>query len=415
MSFAKIIVVACALVAALGLAPAPASARGAPAPYSDWNPDYPGFPSNVERSERGDCLDGSDECIERTIGEMWRRFHRMIPTCDHNAIFSLTYLRVTEDVREAIDTGFYPDLGWINGQDASFARIYFLNYANWRAGRLDLVPESWRMTFGASERKEVEGIGNLLLSMNAHINRDFPFVVYHAGVTDTDGSSKKPEHDAYNARLRALYKPMLAELAERFDETIDDYDVPGLVADDEAFFQLLVQWRETTWQNAVRLAEAENDAERRQVARSIEAYANAQAQLIYAGSVYGPGEDASTREARCAANGGQRESWKRGAEVAEPTGGNLAGADRVRALIRCPDGVGPCRGTLKVRQPRTMKLLGRAPFNIAAGKTGAIKVGVGQWDSLQRERDRGFWVATRSKLSPAYSVTDRVKARLQAR
>ncbi|MGI8726653.1 MAG: DUF5995 family protein, partial [Solirubrobacterales bacterium] len=274
---------------------------------------------------------------------------------------------------------------------------------------------SWRMAFGASERKEVEGIGNLLLSMNAHINRDFPFVVYHAGVTATDGSSTEPEHDTYTTRLRALYKPMLAELAERFDETIDDYDVPGLVADDEAFFQLLVQWRETTWQNAVRLAEAENDAERRQVARSIEAYANAQAQLIYAGSVYGPGEDASTREARCAANGGQRESWKRGAEVAEPSGGNLAGLDRVRALIDCPEGVGPCRGTVKIRQPRTMKLLGKAPYTVEPGELGKVKLEVRRWDSLHRKRRRGFWVATRSKLSPAYSLTDRVKAELSDR
>ncbi len=59
---------------------------------------------------------------------------------------------------------------------------------------------------------------------------------------------------------------MLKELAARFDPTIDDYDVPGTIADDDALFELLVQWRESAWQNAKKLAEAENDAERREVA-----------------------------------------------------------------------------------------------------------------------------------------------------
>ena len=82
---------------------------------------------------------------------------------------------------------------------------------------------------------------------------------------------------------------MIDELSARFDDSINDYDVPGTTADDEALFGVLVGWRETAWQNAQRLADATSDAERRQVADSIEAYAISQAELIYAGSAYGPG------------------------------------------------------------------------------------------------------------------------------
>ena len=196
------------------------------------------------------------------------------PFCDDNNVFSLTYLRVTEDIRNGIDEGFYPDKHWINYLDAIFARTYFLGYDNYMAGRIDLVPPAWRIAFDAGRNESVKGIGNLLLSMNAHINRDFPFVLYQAGGRPgRTGPPARTSTTRGNARLRALYKPMITELTERFDESIDDYDIPGTEADDEALFSVLVEWRETAWQNALRLAAAKDDAERRQVGQSIEDYA----------------------------------------------------------------------------------------------------------------------------------------------
>ena len=48
----------------------------------------------------------------------------------------------------------------------------------------------------AAKGRQVTGLGNLLLGMNAHINRDLPFVLYSIGLTAPDGSSRKPDHDA---------------------------------------------------------------------------------------------------------------------------------------------------------------------------------------------------------------------------
>lgn len=402
------------LAALLLLAPAQAQAQ---APYSDWNPDFPGFASNSETNARADCRGGSEECVDRTIGEMWRRFHTVFPPCNHNAIFSLTYLRVTEDIRRAVDSGFYPDLLWINKQDAMFARIYFLVYDNWRSGRVDLVPESWRAAFEAGDSQQVEGIGNLLLSMNAHVNRDFPFILFHAGLTNADGSSKKPEHDAYNARLRALYKPMIAELAERFDPRIDNYDIPGLVADDDALFSLLIQWREDAWQFASRLAAAESDAERRAIGDEIEANANNWATLIRLGSSYRPGDGPEIRNATCEAAGGQRTGYGRAADSAEPKGKAKLRGKRVRTLVACPDGVGPCKGVVKVRRPRRsgggMPLLGREKFSLDAGESDVVGVRLRKASALARHEGRGVWIAVRSKQGPADAVTARRKLRLR--
>ena len=314
--------------------------------YSDWNPSYIGFPSNAEREPRVDCESGSDDCIRRTLGEMWRRFHTVVPACDDNGLFSLTYIRVTEDISEAVDSGFYPDLHWINHQDAIFARMYFLAYDNWRAGRLDLVPPAWRIAFGASENREVEGMGNLLLSMNAHITRDMPYILYHSGLVTADGESRYGQHTAYNSRLRELYTPVIKEMSRRFDDSMDNYDVPGLAADDEALFSVLRFWRQQVWQNAERLVNAESEAELRQVAADIEAYAVAQAQMIYAGTAYLPVEDSTARAARCAEHGGQRPAYERGSQVARPAGAT-AGGGTVRVRLTCPEGVGPCVGDVK--------------------------------------------------------------------
>jgi len=375
-------------VVALLAAPAPAQDPG-PA-YTDWNPKEIGYPSNAEFSRRAICIHGADPCIDRTLGEMYRRFHTVFPNCDHNAVFSLTYIRVTEDIRNGLDEGFYDDERWLSHLDALFARPYFLAYDNYRAGRTDLVPPAWRIAFDAGREGTVKGIGNLLLSMNAHVNRDFPFVLYRAGLVDEKGRSRKAEHDSGNQRLRALYKPMLKELSRRFDESIDDYDVPGTIADDEALFDVLVAWREGAWRNAQLLAAARNDAERRQVAASIEDYAVSQAELIYAGSAYAPGEDRSARDARCAKHGGQHPRYDRGADVAHfRAGGPRSMGDGVRVPIACPNGPGPCVGVASVR-PAEGRPIRRRRFELAAGRNGLLKLPLPGGEGAVRVRLRSL-------------------------
>jgi hypothetical protein len=386
-----------AIAAAVALAPAGAAAQDPGPPYTDWNPGWEGFPSNAHRSARAECRNGSTDCIDRTIGEMYRRFHTVVPPCDGNAVFSITYIRVTEDIRRAVAEGFYPDVPWLEVQDATFARTYFLAYDNYLAGRTDLVPPAWRVAFDAGRDETVKGIGNLLLSMNAHINRDFPFILYHSGLADPDGTSRKPQHDSYNPRLRALYKPVIDEITSRFDPSTDDYDIPGTTADDDALFQVLVEWRETAWQNAQRLAAARTDAERHQVADSIEAYALAQAGLIFAGSAYAPGESTAARDAQCAEHGGQRPDYRRGSDVARFGSGHEARLRGVRLLIpaACPDGPGPCEGIASVAGHRKR-------FSMAANETGFVKVPVGP--GFDRASAR---VRLRSLLGPGDEASKR--------
>lgn len=371
-------------VAAIGLAGAVGATNAAAdeAPYVDTPSLLPPTAIGYQPSKEKDCADGSKSCIDRTVAEMWRRFHRVVPRCDHRAVFSLTYLRVTEDVRDADRQGFFDDSKWLQQEDAVFARLYFEAYDNYAAGRRDKVPESWRIEFDSARDRTVSALGDLLLSMNAHINRDMPFVLAGIGIVNPDGgTTHKPDHDRYNKRLAKLYGPVIHEIADRFDPTTDDVDVG--FADEEFAVQVLQDWREGVWRNAERLHAAKTDAERAQVAQSIEDYANAQAQFILAATRYGPGQDSQARDAWCAVHGGQDPKYGTGAGVAKlklrKSGVRRDGGDAPVALV-CPGDEGDCRGavTLWAKRPRRHPIwLGRRSFSMQPGSEQTLRIGLG--------------------------------------
>jgi Family of unknown function (DUF5995) len=235
-----------------------------PAPYVPYTGDI--------------CRTGSNTCIDKTIAQMRTRLAPLARSCSHSAVFSLAYLRVTEDVRRALRSGFFDDPVWLNQVDAIFARMYFKTMDDWKAGRRAQVPTAWRIALKAEDDRAMTGIGNFMLAMNAHINRDFPNVIAQVGLTARNGTSHKPDHNAYNPRLDALYAPVFAEMAARFDPTFDDLDAGPF---DEAFVGGVMRgWREAVWRHAENIVLARTPLERALARQEVEAYAASQAALI---------------------------------------------------------------------------------------------------------------------------------------
>jgi hypothetical protein len=269
-------------------------------PFVGWSSLLPGLSLPYDVTSPDDCIAGRVQCVDKTIRQMTQRFEPLASTCDHNAIFALTYLRVTEEYRRTVqDPTFFDDTPFVNYEDGIFAHYYFFAYDAWKDGETADVPPAWRIAFDAARDRAVSATGDLFLGINAHVQRDLPFVLYSIGLVKPDGTSRKSDHDRVNQILNRVTDDVIAEIAQRFDPTIDDTNLPTSF-DDFTLFQTVVSWRETAWRNAELLAQAATPEAREQVAQGIESYAASQASTIRVATQYPPLSGGSaTRDAYC--------------------------------------------------------------------------------------------------------------------
>jgi hypothetical protein len=277
-------VLAGALVAALFTVGPPASAD--PLPNVAWSSQLSGWTEEHIPTSENDCVAGRDNCLTVTLKELAKIADATAKSCSHDAIFARAYLRMTQTYGWSRDIpGYYEDVPFANHQDAVFAKYYTDAYYAYNGG--GSVPEAWRIAFDASRDKRVSGSGSLLLGMNAHINRDLPFVLAGVGLVAPDGSSRKPDFEAVEKWLYTATEPLMAEIAARFDPTADDggdpYGLSNLV-----LFQLVSGWREAAWRNAEALVSAKTPEARALVAESIEAGAVSAARTLLTTQSYVP-------------------------------------------------------------------------------------------------------------------------------
>lgn len=264
-------------------------ARAEDPPFVPWSSLLPGLTTTYEPSSANECQSGKLHCVDAVIREMQRRFDPLEASCNHNLLFALTYLRTTEQYRLAVaEPGFFSDPNFINHQDANFARQYFDAWDNYRAGALSAVPRAWQLAFRAADAKLVNGTGDVLLGMSAHVNRDLAFVLAAIGLVKPDGTSRKPDHDQVNVFLNRVIEPLFDEMAARYDPLVDDTQLDGTQLDEAALLQLLVTWREQAWRNAEALVSAPTPAARSLVETQIEQQAAIEANLIIVATAYTP-------------------------------------------------------------------------------------------------------------------------------
>jgi hypothetical protein len=295
------VIVTSVLTIAAGATPAQADLL----PYIPWSSYLPGWTDQYIPTSDNDCVAGRPNCLAATLKEQSRIADQTASTCSHNAIFARAYVRMTQlyGYTRAIP-GYYSDVPYFNHVDAVFAKYYTDAYYNWSGGNRTSVPQAWLTAFDAAKNKKVSGTGDLLLGMNAHINRDLPYVMAAAGLVAPDGSSRKPDYDAVEAWLNDATAPLIAEFAARFDPSISAVSDP-YGSTTSVLFQMVSAWRENAWRNAELLVSAPDAAARAVVSATIETEANTAAQAILTSQSYLPLLNSTgPRDAFCAAHNG---------------------------------------------------------------------------------------------------------------
>lgn len=289
------------LVAGVGVSPA----RADTLPYVAWSTYLQGWTDAYVPSSDNDCVSGKPSCLKATRKELGRILGETGKSCSHNAIFALAYTRITQTYAWSRDIeGYYEDEAYMNHMDAVFAKYYTDAYYAYKNGARANVPQSWLTAFDAARDKRVTAVGDLMLGMNAHINRDLPFVLAATGLVRPDGSSGKADYDKVEEFLSGASTAMMAEAAARFDPTLDDIDDP-LGAAYGTIFQIISAGRENAWRNAEALVSAPTAEARALVAANIESQANTLAQGILVGQSYAPPLTSTTsRDLYCSQHNG---------------------------------------------------------------------------------------------------------------
>ena len=275
-------------------------ARAEDPPLVNWPALLPALAPGFTPNTFDICRDGSPSCLDHTLRELRARIAAHDEQCSDNALFARNYRLVTDFYQRLAGTGFFQDDGYVAREDAIFASLYFAAEDAWREGRKEDVPEAWRIAFQAADDKAVQGAGNLLLGINAHVQRDQPFMIAGLGLVDENGRSRKADHDKFNELLNTAYDDVFAQAIAWDDPDLAFYDPQQTTADNLLAFQTIAGWREGVWRNAERLVRAKSDEERRLVAESIERNAAAWAEMIRASFPYGGPFTRERRDALCA-------------------------------------------------------------------------------------------------------------------
>ena len=106
---------------------------------------------------------------------------------DSRAIFAYTYVLITQQLAEALETAGFTDPAWIVQLAEAFAARYIA--AIECASRSSGLSPAWAAVFETTRKKRTTVIEDLLFAMTAHIVHDLPLALINVGMRDANGVS----------------------------------------------------------------------------------------------------------------------------------------------------------------------------------------------------------------------------------
>ena len=256
-----------AVLALLAAAPVAHAQTATPPPNLPWPDVLPAAPggTGVQPGPVPGCRRATMRCVDSVIRKLKARRDRL--GCDHRAVFANTYLLLTKEIKRTMKRNprFFSDNRWLIYEDVTFANFYFALYK--RGAQL---PEAWQIAFDTAATGDHNAAQDMLLGINAHVQRDMPYVLAGVGIRKPDGTSRKRDHDIGNRILGNAYETIVRDVERRYDPFLALSNSSATPLDDFGGLEMVKGWREGVWRNAERLLNARTEAERRIVSEQIE-------------------------------------------------------------------------------------------------------------------------------------------------
>jgi len=222
----------------------------------------------------------------------WERYFG----CDHRAVFPTVYRLLTRETRLFLEQApsQFDDPAGLGYEAVRFYELYHDMITGHLAG--EPIPPAWQRAMSAARSGDWTGGHDMLLAINAHVQRDMPFAVAATGLNLPDGRSRKPDHDEFNRVLNGAYDTIVQAVGRRYDPLIAEVDDVGLLIDNIGAQQLVALWREGVWRNAERIVSTANTPLWELTVLSIETTAEVSALAMKVGEIPGHRE---RRDAHC--------------------------------------------------------------------------------------------------------------------
>jgi hypothetical protein len=267
-----------------------------------WPALLPSVPVSTKVQPHGveHCRRASLRCMDGLLRRLRRQWRALDARCDHRALFSLAYVRITKGLRDDLarrHPRWFRDRRWFTYVIADFSNRYFAAFRNYARGRY--VTGSWRAAYDEATRGDASGGQDVLLASNAHTQHDLPYVYARMGMRTPRGVSRKHDHDGVNEVNTRVFDGLEDYYAAHYDPQFNWIDLKPSPLDELGTQEMVKGWREGAWRSAERLMNARTREERRQVEQQIATTANVWADFIRSGDV--PGYRAQ-RDAYCRAH-----------------------------------------------------------------------------------------------------------------
>jgi hypothetical protein len=191
------------------------------------------------------------------------------------ATFLSCYQMMTNNVLAAIEQGEFKDNAWVRELLRRFADYYFVALEAYERDP-SAAPRVWQLTHSTAHDPRSLAIENLLLGVNAHINYDLVLALvellrpeWHQ-LSDEGRARRYADHGYINevlARTVDIVQDQVLEPAMPVMALVDTLLGP---LDELLISRLIAQWRETVWQYATRLLEADSPKEQAAVIQEVE-------------------------------------------------------------------------------------------------------------------------------------------------
>ncbi len=181
---------------------------------------------------------------------------RFIDAGDRRAIFASVYTLTTLRMAQSIDAGDYEDTAWMQQYQTVFANYYRQALYDYEVGSHSQVPESWELAFDAAASGETLIIQDVLLGMNAHINRDLPYAVEDVGISPNT-LTKYQDHTLVNETLGEVAGEVLTTMTAIYGANYEQISAALGPADELLLATGFATARQNAWDNAVALTNSE--------------------------------------------------------------------------------------------------------------------------------------------------------------